>query len=58
MSSMGNHRKRSRRSEGRKRATYGNMTRRILIRQSTPRRRLKLPSLRELFRMMKDTVKK
>lgn len=58
MSSMDNHRKRSRRSWGRKRAALGNMTRRILIRQTTRRRRLKLPSLRDLFRMLKETVKK
>lgn len=58
MSGMDNHRKRSRRSWGRKRAAFGNMTRRILVRQSVPRRRIKLPTLRDLFRILKDAVKK
>lgn len=58
MSGTDNHRKRSRRSWGQKRAAFGNMTRRILIRQAVRRRRFKLPTLRDLFRMLQETVKK
>ncbi|MBE6959841.1 MAG: hypothetical protein E7448_03850 [Ruminococcaceae bacterium] len=56
MSGMDNHRKRSRRSNDRKRATFGNMTRKTLIRQSPRRRRIRLPSLRDWFRMLRAKV--